>query len=472
MVESGTALLGKRSVVKRMSMLAAAGVCAVSWVAGSALGAVPAHASTCLPYGNTCAPDDFTGEASGTLLADLVQPFSVSGAFSGTYVTAVYLNAGGTLDFYSQVSNDSGSTNAITQLNVSDFQGARGDMGDRSDGSTLSGTPFVDGTQIPVDVTRGSNGDPVTWDFTGSNAVNLLPPGDTSTVVEVKTNATNLAAGTITLVGGGTYSGSGFQPVVTPMSSSATPTNAHTGTVLNDSATLSAATTPDGTGKVTFNLYGPGDTTCSASIDTEVVTGINGDGPWTTPTGYVAGLPGTYNWVASFSGDSVNGLGSTYCGQEPVVVTRPAQITHASSTCSQFAAGTASSLSKVYYKLAGGRITAVTPSAFSYWAAITSTGAPQTFKVDQFTNETSRPFKLASGSSVYTAGCSTVASLMSQSGGAVTVNFTGGTAGEPVFIGLNFSTSAVVGEAKPQPSGTVHYLFKSSRSEVALSLVK
>jgi len=462
-------------MLKRVSMLAAAGVCAVSWAAGSALGAAPAHASTCLPYSSTCAPDDFTGEASGTLLADIVNIDSVSSYFLAIITTAVYVNSGGTLDFYYQIQNDPSSTKAITQLNASDFQGALGDMGDRTDGSTIGGGGgFVDGTQAPVDVTRGSLGDPVTWDFTGSNAANLLPPGDTSTVLEVKTNATAFTAGTFTTWGGGAdVGGSGFEPVVTPMSSSATPTTAHTGTALNDSATLSAATTPDGSGTITFNLYGPGDTTCSSPIDTVKIIGINSDGPWTTSSiGYVPELPGTYNWVASFNGDSHNGPGSTYCGQEPVVVTKPAQITQASSTCSQYAAGTASSLLRVNYALAHGKIAAVTPSGFSYWAPVTSTGSTQTFRVAQFTNETSRPFRMAPGSSLYTAGCSTVASLISQSGGAVTVSFNGGTAGETLLIGLNFATSAVVGEAKPQPSGTVRYLFKSSGSEPALSLVK
>lgn len=268
----------------------------------------------------------------------------------------------------------------------------------------------------------------------------------------------------------------GFVPVVTPVSSSATPTTAQVGTTLQDSATLSAAGTLDGSGSITWDLYGPGDTACATSpVYTQTITDITTDGPHSTTTGYVATAPGTYNWVASFSGDLTNPVGSTYCGEEPVVVTQPAlvpQITSASTTCSQFAGGTSSPLFRAYYSVAHGKINAVLPARFSYWAAFTSTGGTQTFSVDQFANETSRPFRFTTGSSVYTTGCSTVAALISQSGGNVTVTFNGGTAGSAYFIGLNFSTGNVVGEAKPGPSGTVRYLLKTRGSSWELDLVK
>jgi hypothetical protein len=413
----------------------------------------------------------FHGLVGRHLLASLVGPFSASGSFSGTFTNAVYLTAGGTLTFVLQVANDSGSADALTQLSMSNFQGVLGDMGDRSDGSSLPGGAFVDGTQIPTGVTRGTTGDPVSWEFSGPGATNTLPPGTTSLVLVVETNATTFTSGTLTYNGGAATS-AGFEPVVTQISSSASPTSAHTGTTLQDSATLAATHTLLGTGSITFNLYGPGDTACGTPIHTETVTGITSDGPWTTTTGYLAASPGTYNWIASFSGDTNNPPGSTACGDEPVVVTRINQITPASVTCSQYVASTAPSMSQVFYSLHNGKIAAVAPHLFSYWASVTSTGGTQTFKVDQFTDERSRPFRLSPGSSVFTAACSSMGALVTQSGGVVTVKFGGGTAGTTFFIGLNFSTSNVVGESRPMPTSTVRYLFEHGGSFPELDLIK
>lgn len=289
-----------------------------------------------------------------------------------------------------------------------------------------------------------------------------------------RTNAFTFMSGTVEIssAGGGGTDVAGFEPVVTQMSSSATPTTAHTGTTLQDSATLSGTSTLDGSGAITFNLYGPGDSACTTPIHTETLIDITSDGPWSTTTGYAPAVAGTYNWVANFTGDHSNGVGSTVCGDEPVLVTKPSQITSASTTCSQFAGGTASTLAHASYSVANGKIKTVTPSGFSYWAAVTSTGGTQTYHIDQFTNETSRPFLLGSGSRVLTAGCTSVAAVVSQSAGAVTVKFNGGSAGQTFFVDLNFSTAHVVGESKPAPNATVRYLFKFGTSTREFDLVK
>jgi SdrD B-like domain len=69
---------------------------------------------------------------------------------------------------------------------------------------------------------------------------------------------------------------------------------------LTDTATVSGGTSPKGT--ITFTLVGPGNTV----LDTETVT-VNGDGRYTTPTGYALsqwGTAGTYQWNAFYSGDT------------------------------------------------------------------------------------------------------------------------------------------------------------------------
>jgi hypothetical protein len=72
--------------------------------------------------------------------------------------------------------------------------------------------------------------------------------------------------------------------------------------MLTDGAILSGGVNPGGT--ITFML-----TTGGPPIDTETVT-VNGDGTYTTPTGFT--LPttgtvvGTYSWTVSYSGDPDN----------------------------------------------------------------------------------------------------------------------------------------------------------------------
>jgi hypothetical protein len=69
---------------------------------------------------------------------------------------------------------------------------------------------------------------------------------------------------------------------------------------LTDVATLSGGFNPTGT--ITFTLDSPGNTT----VDTETVT-VNGNGTYTTPTGFIPFAAGTDDWTAIYSGD-VNNL--------------------------------------------------------------------------------------------------------------------------------------------------------------------
>lgn len=68
---------------------------------------------------------------------------------------------------------------------------------------------------------------------------------------------------------------------------------------LTDSATLSGGFNPTGT--ITFTLHDPS----NALVDTETVP-VNGNGTFTTPTGFTPAVAGTYQWIAAYSGDSNN----------------------------------------------------------------------------------------------------------------------------------------------------------------------
>jgi hypothetical protein len=117
------------------------------------------------------------------------------------------------------------------------------------------------------------------------------------------------------------------QPAITTQVNNAGPVPL--GSVLDDTAHLTGtAADPDGSnadGTITFNAYGPFDntTTCTGAAVYTSVVAVDGDGFYTASDGDADGdnvpgevpddqfIPteaGTYNWVASYSGDSPNTL--------------------------------------------------------------------------------------------------------------------------------------------------------------------
>ena len=73
---------------------------------------------------------------------------------------------------------------------------------------------------------------------------------------------------------------------------------------LRDTASLTGGSNPTGT--ITFTLFFNGGAT---PVDTETVT-VNGDGTYSTPTGFLlpatGAITGTYQWNATYSGDTFN----------------------------------------------------------------------------------------------------------------------------------------------------------------------
>jgi hypothetical protein len=95
------------------------------------------------------------------------------------------------------------------------------------------------------------------------------------------------------------------------------------GTVLNDTATLTGGYTGaySPTGSITFKLYGPNDLTCDgAAIYTQVVA-LSGNSASTSP-GFTTLAAGTYEWTASYPGDTYNNKAASTCGNEAVVITK------------------------------------------------------------------------------------------------------------------------------------------------------
>ena len=79
---------------------------------------------------------------------------------------------------------------------------------------------------------------------------------------------------------------------------------------------------------IVFNLYGPsaakscvGQGQGANLIYTETITGVATAGPYPTQTGWVVTVPGTYRWIATYSGDSFNNGKATQCGDETHTIT-------------------------------------------------------------------------------------------------------------------------------------------------------
>jgi uncharacterized protein YfaP (DUF2135 family) len=115
------------------------------------------------------------------------------------------------------------------------------------------------------------------------------------------------------------------QPLLVTSPSATAVTLGTTNTTLTDSAVLSGGSSP--TGSIVFALMAPDGST---TVDTETVT-VNGNGAYTTPTGYT--LPttgtviGTYQWNVSYGGDINNNSASDNNDPAEQVTVSPAQPT-------------------------------------------------------------------------------------------------------------------------------------------------
>ena len=154
-------------------------------------------------------------------------PFvSTLGTDSGTIVSAVYRDSAGTLDFYYQVTNSLTAPNCgggvgqqpcdpLSRVTATDFFGFTTSLGFRMDGSTLSGSPFVNGSVAPVTGDRNSVGDVVGFNFNPPDAAKIQP-GQISDVLVISTNATQFRAGNVSVIDGGTMTVASFEPKGSP----------------------------------------------------------------------------------------------------------------------------------------------------------------------------------------------------------------------------------------------------------------
>ncbi|MHB8577065.1 MAG: hypothetical protein ACYDCQ_17270, partial [Dehalococcoidia bacterium] len=152
-------------------------------------------------------------------------------------------------------------------------------------------------------------------DFTFS--VLKAPTKDADTALGLQTDQIGFATGT-SAVDGATGSGIGTSSVTVALAqpgiTTAATATSTVGAPITDTATLTAAPlpTPAPTGTITFNLF-PNVFCTGMVIFTSTVPVTSGGGSYTsapfTPT-----LPGTYRWIAAYSGDANNNSATTACG--------------------------------------------------------------------------------------------------------------------------------------------------------------
>ena len=183
----------------------------------SAMAFVGAGQATVLVPGAE-APPDVTTAPAATLLATLSAPWTdTTSTMSGTMRSAVYSDpsnvfCAGCLDFMYQVANNASSTDSIARLTAISFAGSQTDVGFLTNGSALSGLFFVNGTVAPQLVDRSSVGDVIGFTFDAPTLVEV-PPGATSMVLFIETNAKTFKPGDVSLIDGGVTTVASFAPI-------------------------------------------------------------------------------------------------------------------------------------------------------------------------------------------------------------------------------------------------------------------
>ena len=137
-------------------------------------------------------------------------------------------------------------------------------------------------------------------------------PGEYRWVADYSGDAHNLSAGPTACDEAAEVASVSSTIIAAVPSLSTTAASAGLGAPTTDTAHLTGGRKPGGA--ITFELFGPDDPSCSAAPIFVATSAVNGNGDYTTPE-FVLPRPGSYHWVASYSGDLVNrGAGPTTCG--------------------------------------------------------------------------------------------------------------------------------------------------------------
>jgi hypothetical protein len=195
----------------------AAGCAAVFLLAPSAGQAAMLLPGTIIPL----TPADILATPPGTLEASIVQPIisAAAGDYTGSLSAAVIRNAGGTLDFYYQVTNDATSTDVLSRETNSRFASIvppfsyTTEVFYRTDNASLPALFTAgDPSATPLAAIRTANARVVAFQFESPFAPSGIDPGETSMIVVVRTNATTFSGGFSAVIDGTTTTVNTFGP--------------------------------------------------------------------------------------------------------------------------------------------------------------------------------------------------------------------------------------------------------------------
>ncbi len=175
-------------------------------------------------WGCVAALDVFNISNPGTFLdgsTDSLSGLNAQGnvLYSGTLRTAVYRNIIGTLDFYYQFANSWSSPDSISRITMGSFAGFTTNIGytnQNIDGYGNSdvnfrGTTAYTPLQAPLTGERVSDAT-LGFNFTPGPSGTKINPGETSSILVIRTNATSFDIGSTSIINGATVNVATFAP--------------------------------------------------------------------------------------------------------------------------------------------------------------------------------------------------------------------------------------------------------------------
>jgi 6-phosphogluconolactonase (cycloisomerase 2 family) len=143
------------------------------------------------------------------------------------------------------------------------------------------------------------------FDSTTGTAEPTFDPG----AIDFPAEALSISQGMLALGGAFTTVGGTFAPGLAEFSTgtatqitAGASSSVAVGGAISATANLTGGSSPTGT--ITFNVYGPGDTTCQSSLAQSTAT-VSGDGSYKSAS-FTPTTAGVYTWVASYGGDNAN----------------------------------------------------------------------------------------------------------------------------------------------------------------------
>jgi len=136
--------------------------------------------------------------------------------YTGVLSAAVYRNIVGTLDFYYQFFNSSNSPDSISRITMNSFTGFTTDIGYTNqnfdqDGNSLVNFRGARSNQVPLVGERVSDAT-LGFNFGAGSYSPKINPSEYSSILVIRTNATNFGVGSTSIINGAVANVSTFAP--------------------------------------------------------------------------------------------------------------------------------------------------------------------------------------------------------------------------------------------------------------------